>query len=50
MGCKKAESMGIMGFQQILIEPNNHAVHVEVKWISSRALRNLYDDWGFAYA
>ena len=49
-GCKKAQSMGVMGFKQILLESKNNAVHVEVKWISSRALRNLYEDWGFAYA
>ncbi len=46
-GCRLAEKLGVIGFQQIKKEgPPNNAVHVHVKWISSVALEKLYKERG----
>ena len=48
--CQTAEKCGLVGFNQIKIEanPKQMAVHVDVKWVSSRALDELWTTMGFA--
>jgi hypothetical protein len=48
--CLIAEKTGIVGFNQIKIEPNpkQMAVHLDIKWVSSRALDELWTTMGFA--
>jgi hypothetical protein len=47
-GCRLAQRNGAMKFAQLLVEPTNHAVHVEVSWINLHELRKLYEIQGFA--
>jgi len=49
-GCRRAQERGLIGFGQILKIPVNNVVHVQVNWISSRALENLHARIGFAIA
>ena len=46
--CSRAEEEKIMGFAQKRVEPKNHAVHLEVSWISHRQLIKLYEIQGYA--
>jgi hypothetical protein len=50
--CIIAERRRLVGFNQIRVEPNpkQMAVHVDVRWISSRAPRELWAMQGFATA
>lgn len=40
-GCRQAEREGVVRFRQILREPINHAVHVDVLSVDPRALQRL---------
>ncbi len=48
--CIIAERQGLVGFNQIKIEPNSTqmAVHLDVKWVSSQALDRLWSTLGYA--
>jgi hypothetical protein len=48
--CLIAEKLGLLGFNQIKIEPNpkQMAVHVDVKWVSRKALSELWATLGYA--
>ena len=50
--CLIAEKHGLVGFNQIKIEPDPRqmAVHVDVSWVNSRALYELWTTLGFATA
>lgn len=50
--CVIAESRGFVGFNQIKVEPDPRqmAVHLDVKWVSSRALQVLWESQGYAVA
>ncbi len=48
--CRQAEAYHLMGFNQVLVEAKNHCVHVDVDWVSTRAMEAVYADQGFAYA
>lgn len=50
--CVAAEKRGFAGFNQIKIEPDpkQMAVHLDVKWVSSRALQELWTIQGYAIA
>lgn len=50
LGCLDAEKRNLLTFTQLLIEPNNNAVHCEVKTISQGALDRLYRARGWATA
>ena len=48
--CRMAEKCEIVGFNQVKVEPDpkQMAVHVDVKWVSRRALDELWTQMGFA--
>ena len=50
--CIIAEKHGLVGFNQIKIEPDpkQMAVHLDVSWVSSRALNELWTTLGYATA
>ena len=50
--CIIAEKRGLLGFNQIKVEPDpkQMAVHLDVKWVSSRALDELWTTMGYATA
>jgi hypothetical protein len=49
-GCELAEKAGLMTFGQKKIEVVNRAVHCHVRSVSSRALKRLYMELGYAIA
>jgi hypothetical protein len=50
--CIIAEKRGLLGFNQIKAEPNpkQMALHLDVKWVSGRALSDLWATMGYAIA
>jgi hypothetical protein len=50
--CIIAEKRGLLGFNQIKSEPNRKqmALHLDVKWVSGRALSDLWTAMGYAIA
>jgi hypothetical protein len=50
--CRSAEKQGTMGFNQIKVEknPRQMAVHLDVRWVSSSALKRLWTVYGHATA
>ena len=50
--CIIAERQGLLGFNQIKIEPDpkQMTVHLDVRWVSSRALNDLWTAQGYATA
>jgi hypothetical protein len=50
--CKMAEHRGLVGFNQIKVEPNPRqmAVHLDVRWVSGAALNKLWITLGYAIA
>jgi hypothetical protein len=46
--CIIAEKRQLLGFNQIKVEPHQNAVHVDVRWVSSHALRDLWAMQGYA--
>jgi len=51
-GCATAERRRVVKFNQVKVEPKaaQMAVHVDVMWVSSRALDQLWTEMGFAVA